>query len=154
MIHYTESHSRLALCLLVVQLCGNLFQTVENSLAKTQGRQALQLHYLWKEFQLGGRSQNSYRPPSQDTRTASPTSTIALSVERASPGRTPSEVISAAQPRHKYGKNYNCTICGKSFSWADALITHIGRPRGIWHQLKSDRKSSLENTPFSLSNFS
>ena len=152
MIHYAESHLRLVLCLLVGQLCGNLFQTVKNALAKTQGRQALQLHYLWKELQLGGRPQNSYRPPSQDTRTARPT--IALSVERASPGRTPSEVISAAQPRHKYGKNYNCTICGKSFSWADALITHIGRPRGIRHPLKSDRKSSLENTPFSLWNFS
>ena len=63
MINYAESHLRLVLCLLVVQLCGNLFQTVKNALVMTQGRQALQLHYLWKELQLGGRPHNSYWPP-------------------------------------------------------------------------------------------
>ena len=86
MIHYAKSNVGLVLCLPVVQLCANLFQTNKNALAKTQGRQALLLHYLWKELQLGGRPQNSYPPPSQDTMTPIPT--IALSVERDSAGQT------------------------------------------------------------------
>ena len=142
-VQNTESHLRLVLCLLVVQLCGHLFQTVKNPLTNTQGRQALQLHYLWKELQLGGRPQNSYR-----------------------------------LPRHKDGKPFNCTICGKSFLWADALRTHIGCPAKtqgrqapqlhyLWKELQLggrpqksywppsvDRKTSLENTPFSLWIFS
>ena len=144
MINYAESHLRLVLCLLVVQLCGNLFQTVENSLAKTQGRQALQLHYLWKELHLGGRPQNSYRPPSQDSRTASPT--IALSVERASPGRTPSELISAAQPRQLH------------YLWKELQLG--GRPHNSYWPPKGHLASAqvrqeviTGNTPFSLSNF-
>ena len=63
MIHYAKSNVGLVICLLVMQLCTNLFQTVKNALVMTQGRQALQLHYLWKELQLGRRPHNSYWPP-------------------------------------------------------------------------------------------
>ena len=52
----------LILCLLVWQLWTHLLDTVNNALDQKHGRQALHMHYLWKELQLGGRHQNSYLP--------------------------------------------------------------------------------------------
>ena len=59
---HEELHFGLILCLLVWQLWIHLLDTVNNALDQKHGRQALHVHYLWKELQLGGRHQNSYLP--------------------------------------------------------------------------------------------
>jgi DNA-directed RNA polymerase subunit RPC12/RpoP len=67
---------------------------------------------------------------------------------------------------HMDSNPYHCTICGKIFSWADAINTHIVRPvLGGRHWCRADafakrrrllravRKTSIEDTRFSLCNF-
>ena len=69
---------------MLVQLCGNLFQTVKNALAKDD--KPYNCTICGKSFSWADALGTHIRR--QDTRTASPT--IALSVERASAGQTAS----------------------------------------------------------------
>ena len=100
---------------------------------------SLQLHFLWKELQLGGLHENSYWPPMACILIP----TTALSVERASAGRTSWKLILAAHG----GWSLQLQCMWKKLQLGALHENSCSPP-------SSKRKAWLENTPFALSNFS
>ena len=98
-----------------------------------------QLHYLWKKLQLGGLHENSYWPPMACILIP----TTALSVERASAGRTSWKLILAAHG----GWSLQLQCMWKKLQLGALHENSCSPP-------SSKRKAWLENTPFALSNFS